>query len=154
MTATLLGPKLGQIRKVKNLGYVFRNYGAITEFHVIGNGQNAANEFTLRVRFFDGRVYETQFASWQVAMERFWLRSIFEGIPIYFWDCVPVGSFNRYGRAELRQFGTTNPGPEAKPTQRWEVAYIANQKRETRYSTGADYCLSFLGSNDRGDILR
>lgn len=152
MSATLLGPKLGQKRTVKNLGYLFRNYADIQEFHVIGNPTNSANDFTLRVRFRDGRVYETFFASWQVALERFWFRSIFDGIPVYFWDCIPVGSTNRYGKGSLRTFG--EPGSVANPTQKWIIGYFANQKPETRYSTGSDYALSFCGENDRNPILR
>lgn len=153
MSAILLGPKPGQKRTVKNLGYLFRNWGQIQEFHVIGNdARKSGPEFTLRVLFKDGRAYETEFASWQVALDRFWFRSIFEGIPVYFWDCIVKGSTNRFGSGHLERY-TLNE-TVCTPTQVWRIAYIANQKPETRHSTGADYALTFVGKNDRNQILR
>lgn len=151
MSATLLGPKLGQKRTVKNLGYLFRNYADIQEFHVIGNPQNSTNDFILRVRFYDGRVYETFFASWQVSLDRFWCRSIFDGKPVYFWDCVPAGSTNRFGKGSLKTFGSPDAGTVwASPTQKWVIGYFANQTPKGN----SDYALSFCGENDRQKVLR
>jgi len=108
MSATLLGPKLGQKQTIKNLGYLFRNYADIQEFHVIGNPQNSASDFMLRVRFYDGRVYETFFASWQVSLERFWCRSVGELLEL--WELAKAGMLD--GDTELLEAAGSPEFPE------------------------------------------
>ena len=145
MSATLLGPKTGQKRTVKNLGYLFRNYASIQAFHVIGTPGHPECEFILRAQLGDGRVYEAPFASWQVSLHSFWFRSIFADIPIYFWDCVPVGATDRRGKGSLQTFGSTGANTVfAHPTQKWIIGYFWGR---TKKGT-SDYAFSFCGAND------
>lgn len=72
-------------KKVKNLGWLLRNWKNVKEFRVYTqNLTNPADDAILTAEMLDGRVYETGFAD-KITLNRFLRRPVFYGLVVV-WD--------------------------------------------------------------------
>lgn len=86
--------KSGQWVKVKNLGYLLRNWKQIKVFKIFlpdGYFDNKSDEALLVALFKDGRFFTTTFASYEVLSSRFLPRPVFYDLPVAFIGCKPKG---------------------------------------------------------------
>lgn len=84
----------GAIRKVKNLGWLLRNYGEVASLEVV-NGSDG-NEAMLIAHLRDGGYYVTDYAS-RAVLSRWLNRSIFHGLTLHWYGAeVVIGDHHRY----------------------------------------------------------
>jgi len=78
-------------RRVKNLGWLLKHHNDIVALSVVypDSGTLADYDFILIGHLNDGRYYVCPYASWRVALRRFWFRSIWVGKIVHFIHCNP-----------------------------------------------------------------
>lgn len=81
--AILIQPDKPATKRVKNLGWLLANWTLITRIYLVKSASRYYDGFLI-AHLFDGRVYLTSYASFDVA-RRFLSRSIFRGLPLN--DC-------------------------------------------------------------------